>query len=105
MTEHANLAEDREQYRPLPTAAEMFGEDLGPDLTADAGHAPGKTAQLHASRRQLQEQEARADRELAQLGAVAQENADAAALDRAVALIRAGKKVPTGTRIAAMRRS
>jgi hypothetical protein len=41
--------------------------------------------------------------DLAQLGAVASDQADSEALDRAVALIRAGRKVPAQTRVAAMR--
>jgi hypothetical protein len=89
------MHEDQEQYRPLPSAAEMFGEDLGPDPFADE-HGIPKSARQHAGRRKAKEQEARADRDLAQLGAVAQDQADSDALDRAVALLRAGRKVPSG---------
>jgi hypothetical protein len=91
-----------DDYTPPTTWATIYGDDLGPDPFADEHGIPA-SAQQHASRRKAQEREARADRDLAQLGAVAQDQADGEALDRAVALIRAGKKVPTGTRIAAMR--
>jgi hypothetical protein len=102
MTKHSNLSEDRERYRPPPSAAELFGEDLGPDPTADTTGIPA-SAKQHAQRREAQQQAAQERRELAQLGAVAQDRADDEALDHAIALIRAGRKVPTGTRIAAMR--
>jgi hypothetical protein len=98
MDQHDN----QEQYRPPPSVAALFGEDLGPDPTADATGV-GRSAQQHAQRREAKLREAQERRELAQLGAVAQDQADDEALDRAVALIRAGRKVPTGTRIAAMR--
>jgi hypothetical protein len=102
MSTHDNLTEDRERYQPLPSFAQTYGEDLGPDPFADAAGTP-RSAQQHAARRKAQELEAREARDLAQLGAVAQDQADSEALDRAVALIRAGRKVPTQTRIAAMR--
>jgi hypothetical protein len=96
------MSQDQKDYTPLPSMAETFGEDLGPDPFADTSGIP-RSAQQHAARRKAKEREAQEARELAQLGAVAQDQADGDALDKAIALIRAGKKVPTGTRIAAMR--
>jgi hypothetical protein len=93
---------DQNDYTPPTSVAELFGEDLGPDPFKDAAGIP-KSAQQHAQRRQAKELEAQERRDLAQLNGIARDQADSEALDRAVALIRAGRKVPRGTRMAAMR--
>jgi hypothetical protein len=92
---------DSEQYQPPTTWAEMFDHADPPIFTDEAGITT--SAQQHAQRRALKDREAAEARDLRQLGAVAQDQADADALDKAVALLRAGKKVPQATRIAAMR--
>lgn len=90
-----------EDYTPPTTWAEMFDHADEPIFTDETGIT--RSAQQHAQRRAENDAQAKEHRDLRQLGAVAQDQADADALDKAVALLRAGKKVPQGTRIAAMR--
>jgi|SRR5215207_1537601 len=105
MAKPTNLTEDREQYRPPPSVAELFGEDLGPPLFTDQAPkpAPGSSAARHAGRRQANDRAAQVDRELAQLGNVAQEAREDDALERAVNLLNWGGTPGAGSRALAVR--
>ena len=98
------MSQDQNDYQPFPTVAEMFGEDLGPDPFADAALVPDKrsSAARHAGRVKDRELAAIERRDLAQLGTAAAEQGEDEALERAQGLIRAGRKVPTATRVQAM---
>jgi hypothetical protein len=92
-------------WPPLRPLYEEFGEDPDPNLFTDLSEEPGptSTAARHAAQYQAQEQDAARDRDLARLGHAAQEQREDEALEQAQRLIRLGRKVPTGTRLLAVR--
>jgi hypothetical protein len=88
-----------------PSWTEVFGEDLGPSMITDDPHTapPRSSAAIMAKRRRDRDREAAQERDMAQLQAVAQDEADDQALAEALRLARKGKKIPADLLAGAMR--
>lgn len=101
MTE-TNLAQEQEEYRRY--LADTYGDDVLVGLATDQPQDPARSsATVHATRRRENDIYAHQDQQLAEVMRAAQERNEDAALDRAAAMIDAGKTPDTRTTVLAAR--